>query len=377
MAVASSAPAPFAIHVSDTDLADLAERLRRTRFSPSVATQPWVAGVDETVLRPLVDHWRDGSDWRERERALGEVPQFRADIGGQRVHFTHLRADSVAAAPVVLTHGWPYSFVEMLRLARRLAEPRRFGIEGPAFDVVVPSLPGYAFSDPFATPPFTARRVADLWRSLMVDTLGYERFLTYGEDVGTGVSDTLASAYPESVMGLLATHAAFPPASRSIDPTPEESAFQNRLGGEWADERGYSEQQRTKPDTLAAALVDSPAGLVAWLVEKFRTWSGGPDAYEAAWSRDDVLTTVSLYWFSRCIGTSFAAYWSEDEDLDVVDVPVVVAVQRGERGFPRSFAARTYRDIRAFSELPEGGHFTAFQSPDLVAAELRRLLSLL
>jgi len=177
MAVAPSARVPFTIHVSDSELADLGERLRHTRFSASVATAPWAAGVDETVLRPLVDHWRDRFDWRDRERA---------------------------------------------------------------FDVV-PSLPGYAFSDPFATPPFTARRVADLWRSLMVDTLGYERFLTYGEDVGTGVSDTLA-------------------------------------GGEWADERGHSEQQRTKPDTLAASLVDSPAGLAAWLVEKYRTCSGG-----AAW----------------------------------------------------------------------------------------------
>jgi hypothetical protein len=175
MAVASSVPAPFAIQVADTELADLAERLRHTRYSPSVATQPWAAGVDESVLRPLVDHWRGGFVWREREHALNQVPQYLADIGGLRVHFAHLRADPVAVAPVVLTHGWPYSFVEMLRLAHRLAEPRRFGIEGPAFDVVVPSLPGYAFSEPFATGPFTARRVAGLWRSLMVDTLGHDR----------------------------------------------------------------------------------------------------------------------------------------------------------------------------------------------------------
>jgi hypothetical protein len=199
--------------------------------------------------------------------------------------------------------------------------------------------------------------------------------VTYGEDVGTGVSDWLGALFPENVIGVFATHAAFPPPERGDDLSADETRFREWLSEKWATGQGYSQIQSTRPDTLAVGLDDSPAGLLAWLVEKFHEWSG--PAFGDSWSADDVLTTTSLYWFTRTIGTSFLPYYHgrHEPPLPQVPVPVGVSVQRGERGFPRAYAARTYLDIRVWNELPRGGHFTAKQTPDLVAADLHAFVT--
>ena len=293
------------------------------------------------------------------------------------MHFAWIRAEQrdPAPVPIILSHGWPYTFAEMLPIAAYLVDPARHGGRpGDTFDVVIPSLPGFGFSDAPGEAHFVANEIAERWHALIHDVLGYERYATYGEDVGTWISDWTAALHPDSVLGLFATHAAFPSADRRDDLTEEEIGFRAALDAKWLGESAYSDLQSTKPDTLAAALNDSPAGLAAWLVEKFRTWSGGDDAYRAAWSDDDVLTTATLYWATQSIGTSFRAYFDDRFDtapMPLVEVPVGVAVQYREQGFPQSYAARTYRDIRDWQQLPSGGHFTVKQSPELVASAMR------
>ncbi len=279
---------------------------------------------------------------------------------------------------MILSHGWPYSFVEFLPILPLLADPvAHGGQQADAFDVVVPSLPGYGFSEPFKGSFFTGDTVARLWHQLMTETLGYGRYATYGEDIGTSVSDWLGALFPESVLGLFATHAAFPPPDRSGDLSAAEQRFVDWLADESKTGRGYSAIQSTRPDTLAVALNDSPGGLLAWLVEKFREWSG-PD-FELSWSIDDILTTTTLYWLTKTIGTSFLPYYhgKREPTLPMVSVPVGVSVQWRERGFPREYAERTYTDIRVWRELLSGGHFTAKQSPELVAADMRAFFALL
>lgn len=362
---------PFHIDVPRADLDDLRARLGATRLTSAPAGEPWESGVDYEYLARLIDYWRDGFDWRSREAWLNSFPQAMAEVNGQRVHLVHVQADRDVyheVVPLIISHGWPYSFVEFLEFSARLTDPLSHGGSlGDAFDVVVPSLPGYGFSAPLADAFFTGEAVAGLWHDLMTDVLGYERYAAYGEDVGATVSDWIGGLFPESVMGLFATHAAFPPEERRQDLTEQERAFGDWLTEKWRTASAYSQVQSTRPDTLAIALNDSPAGLLAWMVEKFQEWSG--HGFEAAWSHDDILTTTSLYWFTHTIGTSFLAYYHgrHQKPIPMVEVPVGVAVQWGERGFPREYAERTYADIRLWTDLPSGGHFTAKQSPDLVA----------
>lgn len=364
----------FSIDVPQSRLDELQRRLRATRLSGAPAGEPWESGVDYGFLRRLIDYWAEEFDWRARERWLNEFEHRIADIDGQQIHFVTVKADrerNVETIPIVVTHGWPYSFVEFLEFARRLADPP--GHDQPLFDLVMPSLPGFGYSPPLLDEWFTGDVVGRLWHRLMTEELGHDRYATYGEDVGTTVSDWIGALFPESVIGLFSTHAAFPPDERSDDLSPAEVEFRAWLESKWRDASAYSAIQATRPDTLAVALGDSPAGLLAWLVEKFREWSG--PGFSEAWSDDEILTTVSLYWFTDTIGTSFLPYYHgrrHEKPLPLVEVPVGVAVQWGERGFPREYAERTYTDLRQWADLPEGGHFTAKQSPDRVAAEMRQ-----
>ncbi|AOS64115.1 epoxide hydrolase family protein [Actinoalloteichus hymeniacidonis] len=369
---------PFRIAVSDSALADLRRRLGQTRFARPVRQQEptaWGVGTAPDYLRDLIEYWATDFDWRARESQLNSFPQFTADVAGETVHFVYLRAkptpDDAQPIPVILSHGWPYSFIELLALGARLADPAAHGGQpGDAFDVVIPSLPGFGFSEPMRDEPFVPRVVAARWHTLMTEVLGYDRYATYGEDVGAPISDWLAARYPEQVLGLFATHAAFAPDERKQDLSAAEVAFTTRLAEKWKGETAYSALQASKPDTLAATLNDSPAGLAAWLVEKFRGWSG---EFESSWTRDEVLTTVMLYWVTETIGSSFQPYCDHrwDTSIPEIEVPVGVAVHPGETGFPQSYAARTYRDIRVWEELPSGGHFAGKETPDLLADRMR------
>ncbi len=364
---------PFRIQVHDSDLAELRRRLAATRLPEPAAGDPWDSGVDYEYLAELIRYWGEDFHWRSREGWLNSFPQFTATVADAEVHFVHIQSGAEAAIPIVLSHGWPYTFAEMLPIVPSLTDQvTHGGSEEVTFDVVVPSLPGYGFSEPLADELFTADVVARVWHELMTGVLGYERYATYGEDVGAGISDWLGALYPESVLGLFATHPAYPPEERRGDFTEAEVAFRDWLKEKWSTGRGYSHIQGTRPDTLAVGLNDSPAGLLAWVMEKLREWSG-PE-FDEWWSVDELLTTVSLYWFTETSGTSFLPYYHgrHEPPVPMVDVPVGVAVHWGERGFPREYAERTYTDIRYWTDLPRGGHFTAKQTPDLVAQAIRK-----
>jgi pimeloyl-ACP methyl ester carboxylesterase len=370
----------FEIQVPDSDLADVGRRLASSRMNDAPAGEPWGSGIDYGYLKGLIEYWQSEFDWRRQEEWLNAFPHYIGDVDGQSVHFVHVTADRdvyAGATPIILTHGWPYSFVEFLEFSKRLTDPLAHGgSDQDVFDVVIPSLPGYGYSPALTDEPFTGDVVARVWHRLMIDELGYDRYATYGEDVGATVSDWIGALFPDSVMGLFATHAAFPPDERSSDLTESEQTFRKWLEDRWREASAYSAVQSTRPDTLAVSLNDSPAGLLAWLAEKFHEWSG-PE-FERAWSADDILTTTSIYWFTHTIGTSFLAYYhgrNHDEPIPLIEVPVGVAVQWGERGFPREYAERTYTDLRYWTDLPSGGHFTAKQSPDLVAAAMREFFA--
>ncbi|HEX4057163.1 MAG TPA: epoxide hydrolase [Galbitalea sp.] len=359
---------PFTISVADTELDDLRARLERTRYATSAPGDPWVAGVPPEYLRELVDYWREGYDWRYQEARLNAYPQFVTEIAGAMVHFVHLRSDNPDAIPIILGHGWPYTFVEMLPLADELGD----------FSVVVPSLPGYGFSGVPAAGAVTGESIAQTWHALMAQ-LGYDRYLTYGEDIGAGASDWLAALHPESVRGIHASHAGFPPRERRDDLSPVETDFFEWLRDVWSGGEAYSEMQATRPDTLAASLSDSPAGLAAWIVEKFREWSDTRGELESSFSKDQLLTTVMIYWITNSIATSFRPYYDHHRatPLPLITVPAGVTVQQHEKRYPRELADRTYADVRFFHLLERGGHFTAAEAPDLVAADIRSFVATL
>jgi epoxide hydrolase len=371
---------PFEIDVPDVVVSDLRGRIGRARLPSTRTPGPrWSGGTDPEYLAELLDYWADRFDWRVHETQLNSYRHLVAEVNGQRVHFVHLRGTTGGGSgaeplPVVLSHGWPYSFVEMLPLASRLADPARYGADpDDVFDVVVPSLPGYLYTELPSDTPVHGQTIAALWARLMTDVLGYRRFGTYGEDVGAAVSDWLAAAYSDAVIGIHATHAAYPPQDRRGDLSEAETAFLAWLDKRWEGGTAYSAIQSTRPDTLAAALSDSPAGLAAWLVEKFRAWSDCDGDLDRRFTKDDLLTTITLYWVTNTIGSSFRSYCDgvDEPAIPMISVPAGISISQADLSMPREFCERTYEDIRFWNELPRGGHFTAFEEPDLVAADMR------
>ena len=374
--------APFQIAIPEPDIDDLRRRVRATRWSPVTPAPAWQQGADPAWLRELAGYWAERFDWREAERGLNRQPQFLADVDGQRVHFVHRRGAGAAPYPLVVTHGWPGSFFEFHTLVDRLCDPAAFGGDaGDAFDVVVPSLPGFAFSPAPAQPGMSAFQIADLWVSLMRG-LGYERFGAQGGDLGAGVSVALAARHDTAVDGI---HLNFLPSSYEpaigAAQTPLTSAEENflRERNEWAAlEGGYSHMHATKPQTLAASLIDSPMGLAAWIGEKFRAWSDCGGDVERVFSKDELLTNISLYWYTQSIGSSMQLYWENRlQPMRFADGPRVVPPV-GYARFPkelsrppRSWLERSF-DVVQWTDMPSGGHFAAMEKPDLLAAEIRR-----
>src|SRR4051812_10441212 len=365
----------FRIDVSDDVLTDLRTRIRRTRFTSASSAEPWAAGTDPAYLRSLLDYWADGFDWRKAEASLNLLPHHLADVAGQRIHFVHVRAAGAASAlPLILTHGWPSSFVEMLPLVPLLTDPVRFGGEPEdAFDVVIPSLPGFLYSSLPPGRPMTRDVTADTWHTLMTDVLGYARYGAFGGDIGAGVTSWLAARHPASLAGIHLIHPSMP--ADLSDLSSAERAFLDALDAFDERDRGYSEIMGTRPDTIAAALQDSPAGLAAWLVDKYRAWSDCDGDLESRFSRDDLLTVLTLYWATGTIGSSFRQYydWSSTPARPVVTVPtgVTLSAEAVYRDFPRSLAEHAFADIRQWRGPTTGGHFMALEEPDLLATDLR------
>ncbi|WP_410611426.1 epoxide hydrolase family protein [Amycolatopsis sp. lyj-109] len=361
---------PFRIDIPQAELDDLHRRLASARFAePVPGDEPdWSRGIPASAVRTLAEYWRDGFDWRAQEAALNAFPQFTTEIDGQTIHFLHLRSAQADAMPLLLTHGYPSSIAEFLDVIGPLTEP------GPdAFHVVVPSVPGFGFSTPLSGPGWELARTTDAFAELMT-RLGYDRFAAQGGDLGAGVTGRLAALYPDRVIG---THVNSDRGTIALAgeqlPLPDglSEAEQSELDAAraaWQAGRGYLDLQSHKPETIAAALTDSPVGQLAWIAEKFQAWTGADGI-----DRDRLLTNVSIYWFTRSGATAarflYEAAHSGHGWLAPSDVPAGWAV------FDTSPVVRRIMDpdekIAHWSDFAEGGHFAAMEEPELLVADVR------
>jgi microsomal epoxide hydrolase len=315
-----------------------------------------------------------------REARLNAFPQFKVPLGGIDLHFLHVPGKGPAPCPLLLLHGWPGSVFEFLELIPRLTDPARFGGDpADAFTVVVPSLPGYGLSFKPGQPRFGVEEIADCVAELMDGALGYTNFAVQGGDWGAITASRLGYAHPEKLIGIHLNLLAIRRDQQDLaNPTPDEQAYLDDRAIWLRDETGYQWLQGTKPQTLAFALSDSPAGLAAWIVEKFRTWSDCGGNVEAAFTRDRLLANISFYWFTGAIGSSFWPYYAVRHrpwpipDGQTIDVPAGYAQFPAEiLRPPRSLAERTYTDIRRWTVMPRGGHFAALEQPEALANEVR------
>ncbi len=374
---------PFEIAVEDETLADLRARIEATRWPDQLPDIGWDQGAELGYLKRLLAYWADGFDWRARERELNALSHFRVELDGVRVHFVHERArgGDAPGIPLILTHGWPSSFAEYLALVPLLTDPGAHGIDGPAFDLVIPSLPGYGFSERPARTGVTTRYTAGLWHQLMRE-LGYSRYGTGGGDFGAGVASYMALDDPErAIIGLHLTNLELDPytgpGSRPL--SPDERAYRDQVSAWDAVERGYSSIQSTKPQTVGYGLTDSPAGLAAWITEKWRSWTDSGGDLESNLSRDFMLTLLTLWWATGSVTATLRDYydnrWFAERigPQDHVDVPTAVAVfanQHVHEGDPpREWVERLY-DVRRWTPMPRGGHFAPAEQPEAVARDI-------
>jgi pimeloyl-ACP methyl ester carboxylesterase len=382
---------PFTVHVSDDVLDDLRQRLAHTRWPDEVVGAGWSYGVPLAYIQELVHYWHMHFDWRTQERHINSFAQYRADIDGFGIHFIHERGKGPNPLPLLITHGWPSSFVEMLDLIPFLTDPVRFGGDAAdAFDVVIPSLPGYGFSDRLTKQGKQPEAWQMLWAKLM-EGLGYQRYGAHAGDIGASVTSRLALQFPERVVGYHTTEPSIMPGAYSrsdaLPLTDAEHAY-TQVQARFRDvEDGYAHIQATRPQTLAYGLHDSPSGLAAWIVDKWYSWTAPPTGdLGAHFTQDQVLTNVMIYWVTETINSANRAYYSDghwrnpDANQDANDgsdrrlrVPVGVmltATQPIERA-PRAYVERMATDIRRWVELPRGGHFIAMEEPQLVADNIR------
>jgi pimeloyl-ACP methyl ester carboxylesterase len=370
----------FKVAISHESLDDLRARLKATRWPDQVEDGGWDYGVEKGYLKDLVNYWLNNFNWRKQEDILNKFPQYKADVDGHTIHFVHVRGKTSNVLPLIITHGWPSSFFEMYKIIDMLSDPRGYGVDTEdSFDVVVPSLPGFGFSSRPLKSGFL--RVDNLWHKLMVDVLGYHHFVAHGTDIGARVTSALGRHHSEVV-------AAIQIASVDLewpDPLPDDLSTVERdyieCVHQWKKKDGaYAEIQATRPQTLAYALNDSPVGLAAWIVEKFREWSDCGGDVESRFTKDELLTNITIYWVSDTINSSMRRYY-EARHLtsryllgpgERIDTPTGIAMFPGERDLivPREFAERCY-NIQRWTEMPRGGHFPALEEPVLLVEELR------
>jgi len=358
-------------------LDDLRRRLRATRWPDAPADAGWSLGTDVDYLRELVAYWADEFDWPAQEAALWRHPRLRVEVGGLGIHVVHARGAGPDPLPIVLSHGWPDSSWRYQKVVGLLADPGAHGGDpADAFDVVVPDLPGFGWSDPPAGPPLDSIAVAGLWAQLMT-ALGYDRFVAAGGDLGSHVSRYLALDHPDRVAAVHRTDAGLPVfGGDAALLTDEERAWFAEVAAWGAAEGAYGAIHRTKPQTAAFGLTDSPVGLAAWIVEKLRSWSDCGGDVERAFTKDEILTNVTQYWLAGTIGSSMRMYSANaaiapEQLARRVEVPSGFSIFGGDVVRPpRAWGERTANVVR-WAEPPKGGHFAPFEEPESYAQELR------
>jgi pimeloyl-ACP methyl ester carboxylesterase len=372
---------PFRIDVPEVELQELRERLVRTRWPEAETVGDWSQGVPLAYMRDLCGYWADGYDWRATEARLNALPQCRTELDGLGIHFIHARSPHPGALPLVMTHGWPGSVVEFLKVIGPLTEPTAHGgAAEDAFHVVCPSLPGYGFSDRPAGRGWDVERIAGAWAQLMA-RLGYQRYVAEGSDWGTSVTASLARQDAAHVAGVHLVPPLAPPDPATFDDltVAERDALAALERGDR--DSGYSLVQETRPQTIGYGLVDSPAGLCAWIVEKLWAWTDCDGHPENALTRDEILDAVMLYWLPGTGASSARLYWESIEQVralftgpvtDIVTVPAGCSIFPKDNPRPsRRWAERRFTDIRHWNELDAGGHFAAFERPAVFVDEVR------
>jgi pimeloyl-ACP methyl ester carboxylesterase len=376
---------PFTISIPDAVLDDLRERLARTRFPRDFANDNWAYGTNVSYLKELIDYWHNRYDWRRHEREMNSLANYKTEIDGIPIHFIHQPGKGPQPMPLILSHGWPWTFWDFHKVVRPLSDPAAHGGDpADAFDVVVPSLPGYGFSTPLMKTGINYWRTADLWVTLMQEVLGYNKFAAQGGDWGALITAQLGHKYAERMIGvhmnLMAPLGFFSgdgPAAEDFDDS--EKGWLDRNRNFIANESGYMQLQSTKPQTVATALNDSPAGLCSWIVEKRRTWSDCDGHVERRFSKDDLCTTMTLYWVTESFGTSARYYYEARHNLwqpshrrtPVVEAPTAIAVFLKEVMLaPRKWAERYY-NLKRWTVMPSGGHFAPMEEPQRLVEDIR------
>lgn len=377
--------APFEIHVPEADLADLGQRLARWRRSADFGNDDWRYGMNGAYLAELIDYWIDRYDWRAHEARMNAHPHFRVDLEGMPIHFMHVRGKGPDPIPIVLSHGWPWTFWDFEKMLGPLSDPAAHGGDPTdAFDVIVPSLPGFGFSSPLDRTGVGFPRTAELWNRLMREVLGYSRYAAHGGDWGSLVTAAIGHRAKDHVLGVHESMGGFLGIDYAGIPAedygPEEADWENRVLRRLRATTSHMAVHTTDPQTLAFALEDSPVGLAAWIVERRRAWSDCGGDVESRFSKDELLTTVSIYWHTRTIGSSMRFYWESMGPAawtPVHDCAPNVPVPSGFAIFPEDNilvprrTAERYANVQHWNVMPRGGHFSAAEEPDLLVEDMR------
>jgi len=369
---------PFTVDIPASLLQDLKERLERTRWPDDSPDSGWEYGSNLAYIQELVEYWQTGFDWRAQERTINRLAHYRTSVDGSGIHFIHERGKGPNPLPLLLTHGWPSTFTEMLKVIPLLTDPAAHsGDAADSFDVIVPSLPGYGFSDLTTERGVSVGRIADLWAGLMAG-LGYTSFGAHGGDWGAGITARLGYAHPDRLTGI---HVTAVSATPHLGPDPDlsdaERAFMQARERWRQAEGGYGHIQGTKPQTLSYGLNDSPAGLAAWITEKFRTWSDCNGDVESRFTKDELLTNITLYWVTGTINSSTRIYYESQRDPwslargERIEPPSAVAAFPKDLSHPpREWGERVF-NLQRWTEMPRGGHFAALEEPELLVDDLR------
>jgi len=372
---------PFNIDIPESVLIDLRKRLENVRWPDAISGSDWDYGSNLNYLKELIDYWITQFDWRAQERKLNGFQQFKSEVEGLNIHFIYERGKGPKPLPIVITHGWPSTFYEMHKIIPLLSDPASYGGDpADAFDVVAPSLPGFGFSDRATTPGMDVEKVAGMWNQLMTVDLGYDQYAAHGGDLGAGVTSWLGQNHSDNLIAIHLTSVTRPhpylgAGSRALTES-EQSLVDKRAQWQHA-EGGYSHIQGTKPQTLSYGLNDSPVGLAAWIVEKYRTWSDCGGDVERKFTKDELLTNITIYWVTQTIGSSVRMYlenqsnpWALSKE-DQVPTPAGIAVFPAEISVPpREWAERSYK-VSRWTEMNRGGHFSALEEPNLLVEDLR------
>jgi pimeloyl-ACP methyl ester carboxylesterase len=363
----------FKCKISQSAIDDLKFRISQTRWADEIIGSGWKYGANLSYMKELADYWMDKFDWRKVENEMNQYPNYMAEIDGVKIHFLHIKGKGKISVPLLITHGWPGSFLEMTKLIPLLITNSEF-----SFDLIIPSVIGFGFSQKINTPGCNLWFIADLWAKLITE-LGYKKVLAQGGDFGAGISTALALRHPDRMFGLHLNyiHSSYSPfLSPTESLTEEEILFLKNADHWYTTEGAYAHQHRTKPLTLSYSLNDSPVGLCAWIVEKFYGWSDCNGNIENIFTKDELLANISLYWFTETIHSSVRLYNETINqplrflENDFINIPVGIAKFHKEEPFPpRKFIERGY-NIQHWTDIPQGGHFAAMEQPILLANDI-------